>query len=167
MVTRRGLAGIAAAVALALGNAPASAQGVLKIGAINPYSGPMALYGDELTRGFELAVARANAAGGVLGRQIQIVRGSATNPQEGIAAVEQLVGRDKVEILVGTYVTAISNAASEAAAQPATPSRNAPSRAPSSWSRTGWARRPGTSRSGWSTRTARSAPPSSASSSGC
>ena len=115
MVTRRGLAGIAAAVALALGNAPASAQGVLKIGAINPYSGPMALYGDELTRGFELAVARANAAGGVLGRQIQIVRGSATNPQEGIAAVEQLVGRDKVEILVGTYVTAISNAASEAA----------------------------------------------------
>ena len=115
MVTRRGLAGIAAAVALALGSAPASAQGVLKIGAINPYSGPMALYGDELTRGFELAVAHANAAGGVLGRQIQIVRGSATNPQEGIAAVEQLVGRDKVEILVGTYVTAISNAASEAA----------------------------------------------------
>ena len=50
MVTRRGLAGIAVAVALALGSAPASAQGVLKIGAINPYSGPMALYGDELTR---------------------------------------------------------------------------------------------------------------------
>lgn len=113
MVTRRGLAGIAAA--LALWGAPASAQGTLKIGAINPLSGPMALYGDELDRGFELAVERANAAGGVLGRQIQIVRGSATSPQEGIAAVEQLVGRDKVDLLVGTYVTAISNAASEAA----------------------------------------------------
>ncbi|MGI4795327.1 MAG: ABC transporter substrate-binding protein, partial [Janthinobacterium lividum] len=113
MVTRRGLAGIAAA--LALWGAPALAQGTLKIGAINPLSGPMALYGDELDRGFELAVERANTAGGVLGRQIQIVRGSATSPQEGIAAVEQLVGRDKVDLLVGTYVTAISNAASEAA----------------------------------------------------
>ncbi len=117
MVARRGLAGIAAATvaSLALCSAPASAQGVLKIGAVNPYSGPMALHGDELIRGFELAVARANASGGVFGRQVQIVRGSATNPQEGIAAVEQLVGRDKVEMLVGTYVTAISNAASEAA----------------------------------------------------
>lgn len=113
MVTRRGLASIAAA--FALWGVPASAQGVLKIGVVNPYSGPMAMYGDELTRGFELAVERANAGGGVLGRQVQVVRGSATNPQEGIAAVEQLVGRDKVDVLVGTYVTAISNAASEAA----------------------------------------------------
>jgi len=113
MVSRRGLAGILAAVAL--WGTPASAQSVLRIGAVNPYSGPMALYGDELTRGFELAVERANAAGGVLGRKIEIVRGSATTPQEGIAAVEQLVGRDKVDVLIGTYVTAISNAASEAA----------------------------------------------------
>jgi len=113
MVSRRGLAGIAAS--LALRGRAARAEDVIKIGAVNPYSGPMALYGDELTRGFELAVDRANAAGGVLGKQVQIVRGSATSSQEGIAAVEQLVGRDKVDALVGTYVTAISNAASEAA----------------------------------------------------
>ena len=85
MVTRRGLAGIAAA--LALWGAPALAQGTLKIGAINPLSGPMALYGDELDRGFELAVERANTAGGVLGRQIQIVRGSATSPVAPISAM--------------------------------------------------------------------------------
>lgn len=117
MVSRRGLAGVAVALALALpsGAGSASAQDSIKIGAINPYSGPMALYGDELTRGFELAADRVNAAGGVLGKKVQIVRGSATTPQEGIAAVEQLVGRDKVDILIGTYVTAISNAASEAA----------------------------------------------------
>ncbi len=62
----------------------------------------MALYGDELDRGFELVVERANAVGGVVGRQIQIIRGSATSPQEGIAAAGQLVGRDKVDVLVGT-----------------------------------------------------------------
>ena len=113
MISRRGLAGIAAALALRGG--AARAADVVKIGAVNPYSGPMALYGDELTRGFELAAERVNAAGGVLGKQVRIVRGSATSSQEGIAAVEQLVGRDGVDVLVGTYVTAISNAASEAA----------------------------------------------------
>ncbi len=113
VITRRGLAALTAGLAGFAGRA--SAEDVIRIGAVNPYSGPMALYGDELTRGFELAVEAANAGAGVLGRKIQIVRGSATTPQEGIAAVEQLVGRDKVDMLVGTYVTAISNAASEAA----------------------------------------------------
>jgi branched-chain amino acid transport system substrate-binding protein len=75
----------------------------------------MAQYGDEVTRCFELAADWINSKGGVLGRQVQIIRGNATSAQEGIAAVEQLAGREKVEILVGTYVSAISNAASESA----------------------------------------------------
>ncbi len=119
-ITRRRLAGLAAATALAgtglAGTSrSAAAEGIIKIGAVNPYSGAMALYGDEVTRCFELAAEWINAKGGVIGKQVQIVRGNATSAQEGIAAVEQLVGRDKVDILVGTYVTAISNAASEAA----------------------------------------------------
>jgi branched-chain amino acid transport system substrate-binding protein len=93
----------------------AAAAEDLKIGVVNPYSGGMALYGDEMTRGYDIAVDEANAKGGVLGRKIVIVRASATSAQEAIAAVEQLVGRDKVNLLSGTYVTAISNAASEAA----------------------------------------------------
>ena len=113
MITRRSLAALTTALVATGGRARAA--DMLRIGAVNPYSGPMALYGDELTRGFELAVDAANAKGGVLGRQIQIIRGSATTAQEGIAAVEQLVGRDKVDLLLGTYVSAISNAASEAA----------------------------------------------------
>lgn len=117
MVSRRGLACMAAAFVWA-GRASAQtapSRGVLKIGVVNPFSGPLALYGDEMTRGFELAVDRVNAAGGVLGRTVQIVRASATTPQEAITAVEQLVSRDKVDVLSGTYVTALSNAASEAA----------------------------------------------------
>jgi branched-chain amino acid transport system substrate-binding protein len=110
LITRRTLA--ASAVALAAIR-PARAAGVIKIGAVNPYSGAMAQYGDEVTRCFELACAWQNEKGGVLGRELQIVRGNATSAQEGIAAAEQLIGRDKVDILTGTYVTAISNAASE------------------------------------------------------
>lgn len=114
MLSRRTLAYLAVTLVAGV-PVQAVAQSPLKIGVVNPYSGPLALYGDEMTRGFDLAIDRTNAAGGVMGRQVQAIRGSATNPQEAIAAAEQLIGRDKVELLVGTYVTALSNAASEAA----------------------------------------------------
>ena len=91
------------------------AQQVIKIGAINPYSGPLALYGTEVGRGYELAVEQANAAGGVMGRKIELVRGDAANPQQGIATVEQLATKDKVDLFIGTYASAVSNAASDAA----------------------------------------------------
>lgn len=88
----------------------------IRVGALNPYSGPLALYGTEVTRGYELAAERINAAGGLLGgRRVEIVRGDVTNPQQGIATVEQLVTRDRVDLFVGTYISAISLTASDAA----------------------------------------------------
>jgi branched-chain amino acid transport system substrate-binding protein len=92
----------------------AMAQEPIRIGAINPYSGPVALYGDEVARGYQLAIDEANAKGGVIGRRIELVRGDATNPQQGIAAVEKLAS-EKVDVFTGTYVSAVSNAASDAA----------------------------------------------------
>ncbi len=103
------LAGSAIAVSSAF------AQDALRIGAINPYSGPMALYGDECARGYQLAIDLKNAAGGILGRKIELVRGDASTPQQGISAVDQLASRDKVEAFIGTYVSAVSSAASDAA----------------------------------------------------
>jgi branched-chain amino acid transport system substrate-binding protein len=93
----------------------ASAQQALKIGAINPYSGPLALYGTEVTRGYELAVDQINATGGLLGRKVELVRGDATNPQQGIATVEQLAVKDNVDMFIGTYISGISLTASDAA----------------------------------------------------
>jgi branched-chain amino acid transport system substrate-binding protein len=43
------------------------------------------------------------------------VRGNASTPQEGISAVEQFVSGDKVDVLIGTYISAVASAASEAA----------------------------------------------------
>jgi branched-chain amino acid transport system substrate-binding protein len=107
---------VLAALVMLLGVAlPAQAQEPLRIGAINPYSGPLALYGDEVARGYQLAVDEKNAKGGVLGRKVELVRGDAGNPQQGIAAVDQLVTRDKVDLFIGTYISAVSNAASDAA----------------------------------------------------
>ena len=107
-----GIAILAGATAL---TQAAFAQQAIKIGAINPYSGPLALYGTEVTRGYELAVDKVNAAGGLLGRQIELIRGDAGTAQQGIATVEQLVTKDKVDLFVGTYISAISLTSSDTA----------------------------------------------------
>lgn len=114
-LTRRhfGQLALAGVATTALGR-PALAQSEpIRIGAVNPYSGAMAQYGDEVTRCYELAAKWISDNGGLLGRPVEIVRGNATSAQEALGAIEQLVGRDKVDLLVGTYVSAISNAASE------------------------------------------------------
>ncbi len=113
-VKRRSLAmgGAALAGSLLVGRR-ARAAAPIRIGAINPYTGAMALYGTEVTRGYELAIDHANAAGGVLGRTVELVRGDAATPQQGISAVAQLAG--KVDLFTGTYLSAVSNAASDAA----------------------------------------------------
>lgn len=113
--TSRRIVLIGAAALAVLASQPVTAQETFKVGSINPYSGPMALYGDEVTRGYELAADSVNAKGGILGKQVEIIRGNATSPQEGIAAVEQLAGRDNVDVFIGTYLSAVSAAASEAA----------------------------------------------------
>jgi len=105
---------LAAIAAMVISASAATAQEPIRIGAINPYSGPTALYGDETSRGYQIAIDEANAKGGVIGRKIELFRGDAGNPQQGIAAVEKLVS-DKVDIFVGTYISAVSNAASDAA----------------------------------------------------
>ena len=112
---RMKMIGLVALLAGAVVAVPVAAQAPLKIGAVNPYSGPLAIYGDEMARGFQLALDERNAKGGVLGRKIELVRGDATNPQQAIAAVDQLASRDNVELFIGTYVSAIANAGSDAA----------------------------------------------------
>jgi branched-chain amino acid transport system substrate-binding protein len=105
----------AAALGLLLAGVAAADGDDLKIGSVNPSSGGLALYGDEVTRGYELAAEWVNGKGGVLGRKVAIIRGNASTPQEGIAAVEQFVSGDKVDALIGTYISAVASAASEAA----------------------------------------------------
>jgi branched-chain amino acid transport system substrate-binding protein len=108
---------LATAVAATLMSVGAAfAQEPIRIGSINPYSGPTALYGDELARGYQLAIDEINAKGGLLGRKLELFRGDAGNPQQGIAAVEKLVA-EKVDIFTGTYISAVSNAASDTAAR--------------------------------------------------
>ena len=60
-----------------------AAQEPLKIGAINPYSGPLALYGDEMARGYQIAVNQRNAKGGVRTTYLDVPLFTYTIPNSG------------------------------------------------------------------------------------
>lgn len=89
--------------------------GELKIGVINPFSGPNAPGGEAVYEGYEIAVEQANANGGVLGRQVTLLRADAVTPEQGVSEVNRLATSDDVDVFAGTYLSGTANTASETA----------------------------------------------------
>ena len=92
----------------------------LTIGAIYPLSGPLAVLGDEGLRGLELAVEERNAAGGVLGRRLRLLKADATDPAAAAGEAKRLIG-ERAGVLFGTHSGALSLAAAQAAELAGTP----------------------------------------------
>ncbi|KAG0740105.1 hypothetical protein G6F24_017127 [Rhizopus arrhizus] len=102
--------------ALASGTAAAD----MKVGALFPFSGALALLGQESYRGLELAVNEINAAGGVNGEKIEIVKADAVDPTQAVSETKRLISANVVGVF-GSYASGISYAASpvtELAGQP-------------------------------------------------
>lgn len=82
--------------------------GPLKIGVALPLTGPSAVTGEHARRGATLAAEEINAAGGILGRKIELIfANDESNPAIGVAAAERLITKDNVEILAGTYNSSV------------------------------------------------------------
>lgn len=90
-----------------------SAIADVKFGSIYPFSGQLALLGEESARGLEIAVDEVNAAGGVQGEKIVLVRGDAVDNNQAIGEARRLISVEKVVALFGTYSSARSIAASQ------------------------------------------------------
>src|SRR5438270_857911 len=102
MTTRRCLLLLASAGAFAALAAPAHGQGTIKIGELNSYKAQPAFL-DPYKKGWELAVEEVNAAGGVLGKKLEVVsRDDGANPGDAVRAAEELITREGVNILAGT-----------------------------------------------------------------
>lgn len=81
--------------------APALAEG-LKLGALIPLTGGLATYGESSLNGMRLAVDQANAAGGVLDGEVELVVGDTqTRSQPAVDAANRLVGVEGVSGLLG------------------------------------------------------------------
>lgn len=93
----------------------AALHGVLKIGVINPASGAQAPGGEAIFDGYQLAVDEANQSGGVLGKEVQLVKADASTPEQGISEVNRLATSESVDVFAGTYISAVAVTASQTA----------------------------------------------------
>ena len=82
-------------------------QGSIKFGVIGPYTGPNAKPGQSMKQGVQLAVDEINKAGGVGGQMLEpIFEDDASVPAQSVSATGELVTKDEVRFLIGTFNSA-------------------------------------------------------------
>jgi branched-chain amino acid transport system substrate-binding protein len=108
------LAGAAALIASpAIVRAPNSyAQGApIRIGSLTPLTGGGGSVGPSMRDAIVGVIAEVNQAGGVLGRQIQVVtEDDQTNPEAAVRAARKLIDVDGVIAITGTWASAVTTA---------------------------------------------------------
>jgi branched-chain amino acid transport system substrate-binding protein len=83
------------AIAAAIVARPAAAQDTIKIGYVDPFSGPFASGGDEFLKVFAYIVAKVNADGGALGKKFEIVSfDDKLQPAEALIALKNIIDQN-------------------------------------------------------------------------
>ncbi|MFZ3289855.1 MAG: ABC transporter substrate-binding protein [Telluria sp.] len=91
---------------IALAAAAASAAEPIKIGSVLSVSGPAAFLGDPELKTLQLYVEKINAAGGVLGRKLELVHyDDGSDAGKANSFTKRLIESDKVDILIGGTTT--------------------------------------------------------------
>ncbi len=84
-------------------SAGAAEEGPIIIGYVGALSGDTALWGQAGLDGMNMAVADINAAGGVLGRELQVIGlDGKGEPMDSVNAFTSLIDNDKAVVVVGT-----------------------------------------------------------------
>jgi branched-chain amino acid transport system substrate-binding protein len=109
MTTRAGwkscLTQLAVSLTLSAAAAGAFAQQTIKIGEINSYKAQPGFLG-PYKNGWSLALEQINAAGGVLGKQLEVVsRDDNANPGDAVRAAQELVSGEQVQLLFGGFLS--------------------------------------------------------------
>ena len=106
-----------AALALALLGSPAVNAQPIKLGELNSYK-QFPAFLEPYRKGMELARDEINAAGGVLGRPLEIViRDDNGTPGDGVRVAEELLSREQVALLMGTFASNVGLAVADLARQ--------------------------------------------------
>ena len=92
-------------------------QGVVRIGEINSYKAQPAFL-EPYKKGMELAIEQINAAGGLNGKKVELItRDDNASPGDAVRVAEELVSRDKVDVLTGSFLSHIGLALTDFAGQ--------------------------------------------------
>ncbi len=117
MNLKRTLFATALVSAMGLASIAANAADAIKIGEINSYS-RLPAFLEPYKKGWELGLEEVNAAGGIKGRQIEIIdRDDGGKPGDAVKIAEELVNRDKVTMIAGTFLSNIGLAVTDFAKQ--------------------------------------------------
>jgi branched-chain amino acid transport system substrate-binding protein len=110
--------GLAAGMSMAgLRAGPGLAADSIKIGEVNSYSS-LPAFTLPYRNGWQLALAQINAAGGVDGKPLEVIlRDDGGKPGDAITAANELVSRENVALLFGTYFSNIGLAVADFANQ--------------------------------------------------
>ena len=97
---------------------PVAAQETIKIGMYADLSAGSAQWGNDCFKGAKLMVKEANAAGGVLGKKIELIAYDCKmSPTEGVKVYSRLAREDKVSAVYGSLISNIGLAVSPVAEQ--------------------------------------------------
>jgi len=109
------IAGVAAVVLFLPGAGPTAEP--IRIGVIEPLTGGSSASGRGALRGFEVAVAQLNEAGGILGRPVILMsEDTEGNPEKGASAATKLITVDGVDFLLGGILSSVAMQVAEVAA---------------------------------------------------
>ncbi len=102
LTCRQALASAAAAIATTVAKPAIAAKEPILIGYLPALTGPSSSTGIGINRGVQLAVQEINAAGGIDGRQIElIVRDTQSEPTKAVNGAAELIHAHKVSVVLG------------------------------------------------------------------
>lgn len=94
-------------------------EGILRVGALFPFTGVLADFGPSWQNAAELAAEHVNEAGGVVGQDIEIVPGdTATTPEVGVQEALRLIDEEGISAIVGAGSSWVTAAVAENATIP-------------------------------------------------
>jgi branched-chain amino acid transport system substrate-binding protein len=100
---------------LLAGDAVFAEEDPIMIGVISPNTGALAAYGTGIVMGADLAVEEINAAGGILGREVQLIKtDDQSDPTECLNSFNSLVAKG-IGLIVGSATSGCTSAITDAA----------------------------------------------------
>jgi branched-chain amino acid transport system substrate-binding protein len=78
----------------------------IRVGHLTPRTGFLGPLGEYAVQAMDMAVAEINAAGGVMGRKLDLLKEDSVNPQTASTKAERMIERDKVAFIIGEISSA-------------------------------------------------------------
>ena len=110
-------AGVAGALALGFPAIVRARSDAIKIGHLTPKTGFLGALGGWAELGIKLAAEEINAAGGVMGRQLDVTSEDSVNPATAATKAQRMLERDKVDVLMGEINSASAKTIMQVAAR--------------------------------------------------